>query len=120
MIPVTQTEDGYRRATSTLELLTAEDDGEQAYVASLLDPSYDDAYRARFGLFLAVEFELPDGYQTTSEERFELIEGVVKQVYDVEEVPPSPILTDREKAEQLLGFVGLTVEQFKAVLEAAE
>jgi hypothetical protein len=120
-IPVLQIEGGYRRC-SNLELVykTGSPQDPPSYVVTLLDQGYSDEERAEYGLFLAVDFTLPEGYEVIGAEYFELVEGVVRQLYPIQLIPPPPVLTDYEKLANLLAFVALTPEQLKAVLEAIE
>jgi hypothetical protein len=121
-IPVLEIEGGYRRAASNEYIYKpGSPQDPPSVVSTMCDPAYTDEDRAEYGLYLAVEFELPEGYEFTDGiERFELIEGVVHQVYTIQEIPLPPVLTDYEKLSNLLAFVGLTPEQLKVVLEEIE
>lgn len=67
---------------------------------------------------IAVPFGVPEGYQVTSGERFEEDEnGLVRQVFDVEEIPPPPEPpTADEKFDMFLAQIGMTKQEFMAQL----
>lgn len=72
---------------------------------------------AAYGLALAVPFVAPEGTQTVGAASYFEADGVVSEVYDVEDIPPPPPpLTAAEK----LAAAGLTVDELRALLAEAE
>lgn len=63
-----------------------------------------------YGLLVAVPFSVPEGKQRVGHPSYVEGQGVVSEVYEVEDLPPSP--TPAEK----LAAAGLTVEELKALL----
>lgn len=66
------------------------------------------------GIFEAAAFRVPGGWRTVGEQRFMRIDGVVREVYDTEPLPPEP--SRAEKVDAFLTSRGLTREEFLAEL----
>ncbi len=75
--------------------------------------SWSDAELWAAGLAKPRAFEAPEGKRTTGAPRYELGDGFVATVFDVEDIPPPPPpLT----AEQKLAAAGLTREELRELI----
>jgi hypothetical protein len=93
MIPVKEiTQDVFEVIDGNPTLLSL-DGEEKATLATLLADSWTDQDRARFGVYLATPFVLPDGKVFAGNERYERQNGTVVQLFDVAD-PPPPTLED--------------------------
>jgi hypothetical protein len=72
-------------------------------------------------LYAAVPFAVPEGKQIAGDRRFERIDGVVSEVFDVEDIPPPPPEpTKQERLAQLLADYGLTKEDLVSAVNDRE
>jgi len=66
---------------------------------------------------IAVAFSVPEGKQTVGAPSYVETDGVIQQVYEVEDIPPPPPApTASEKVADMLSAYGLTVGELKDVL----
>jgi len=91
----------------TKELLTAS--AVENLVASGLWQAED---IAPFGLYVARPFEVPEGKQRVGVLRIVEIDGEPAEDYDVEDIPPPPVLTPAEKLAQ----ANLSVAELRELL----
>lgn len=69
------------------------------------------------GAKIAVPFELPEGKQIAGAPSYEESNGVVQQVFQVEDIPPAPVPpTAEEKVNSMLSGYDLSVSELKSVL----
>lgn len=69
------------------------------------------------GAKIAVPFVVPEGKQIVGEPTYEEANGVVSQIYQVEDIPPPPTPpTAREKIEAMLSDYNLTFAELKEEL----
>jgi hypothetical protein len=91
----------------TKELLTA-----SAVEGLLASGLWQPADIAPFGLHVAAPFALPEGKRTIGALRIVEIDGVPAEDYDLEDIPPPPVLTAAEK----LALSGLSVDELREIL----
>lgn len=72
---------------------------------------------APYGLQVAVPFEVPEGKQVVGQASYVEDDGIVSEVFDVEDIPPPP---PPPTAEERLAAAGLTVEDLRALLAESE
>jgi hypothetical protein len=73
--------------------------------------------KADCGLYEPEPFATPDGKRTVGPCRYESIDGLVREVYDLEDIPPPPPPpTKEEQVDRLLSDYGLTRDELKAAL----
>lgn len=66
---------------------------------------------------LAEPFQVPEGKQTVGAPTYVVADGTVKQVYEIEDIPPPPLpLTVEEKFARLLNDYGLTKAELQEML----
>jgi hypothetical protein len=76
--------------------------------------------KADCGLYEPELFFVPSGKRTAGARRYERIDGIVREVYDLEDIPPPPPPpTKEERIDQLLSDYGLTREELKSALVGA-
>ena len=122
-----------RRTVREARQTTSYADGRRDEIMIAVDPyeveerlvtlgSMDAAALSDYRIAAAEPFVASAGKRATGEERFAPFDGVVRQVFDEEEIPPPPEPTREEKAAAFLAGIGLTKEDFAAVLlgEATE
>lgn len=119
MIPVLKTKTGYTLIEGNPVLLSL--DGKvKATLKTILADSWMAEDRAAFGVYLAEPFVLPDGMQKVGTETFQEVDGIVKQVCEVEASPSPPVLTTEEKVQRLMDSLGVTLEEFRNILAGSK
>lgn len=83
----------------------------------LADGTWTEADIAPFGLVEAEPFEVPEGKQAIGAPSYVEADGVVCEVYELEDLPPPPA---PPTAEERLAAAGLTVDELRALLGLAE
>lgn len=112
MIPVREISEGVFEPV-TWDTITSLDGEIRAPMQVILHPSWTAEERARFGVYLAENFVVPAGKRTVGAGRFERVEGVVRQVFDVEDIPPVTVFDGAE-------FLGrVTDDEYAAITAAA-
>ena len=113
MIPVRQNSGAYERIGGN-PTLTRLDGEERAPLQTLLHESWTDEQRAAFGIYKAQPFSVPSGKRIVpgAQESFALVDGVVKQVFAVEDIPPRTLLEGVE-------FLSRVTAQERAAIKAA-
>lgn len=82
----------------------------------LADGVWSDADLAAYGLRAALPFAVPDGQRVIGEPAYVESKGAVREVFEVEDIPPPPPApTPVEK----LAVAGLTVEDFDVLFADA-
>lgn len=72
------------------------------------------------GLFEPEPFIIPDGKRTIGHPSFARIKGVVREVYEIEDIPPEPPEPSiDEKIAAMANHFGLTVDDLKSTLTAS-
>lgn len=112
-IPVRETAQGVFERINGNPTLTRLDGGERAPLRTLLHESFSDEKRASFGVFLAEKFVAPQGKRAVGGETFAYIDGVIKQQFDVEDVPPRTLLDGVEFLSRV------TDEEYRLITAAA-
>lgn len=83
--------------------------------------SWSKERRESAGLFEPQPFVAPEGKQTVGAPRYQRVKGVVREIYDVEDIPPPPPEPSREeKAIALARQFGLTIEDLRSVLAGTD
>jgi hypothetical protein len=96
MIVVREAKDGTLERIAGNPVLLSLDGKEKAPLLTIMHESWNAADRARFGIFIAENFAMPDGMQADSPERFERgDDGVMRQVYDVAPIPTPGVQVGR-------------------------
>ncbi|RAZ75848.1 hypothetical protein [Mesorhizobium atlanticum] len=69
------------------------------------------------GAKIALPFEVPEGMQIVGDPTYADVDGIVRQMFAIEAVPPAPPEPSPEqKLDRLLGEYGLTKEDLRGLL----
>src|SRR5262245_47245596 len=112
MIPVRETDQGFEVLSGNPVLLSL-DGKEKAPLAVLLHDSWSDQDRARFGVYLAEEFVVPEGKQRDGAPAYERRGGKVVEFVPVRDAEIAPEPTPAEKIERVLG---VSLDELKQAL----
>ncbi len=116
MIVVRKTEKGFVRISGNPTLKSL-DGKTKAPLRTIMHESWTAEDRAEYGIYVAEGFEVPDGKVSAGSETFEETNGVVKQILTTKDPEVKEDVTDLQKAERFMNRSGLTLAQFKAVLD---
>lgn len=121
MITVRETAPGVFEHIAGNPTLKSLDGKVKAPLRTILAPSWSAEDRAKFGVYRAEPFVIPDGMQAVGSPTYERRDGVVVEVRTVEDVPAPPpdTRTPREKVEAMAARLGVTLDELRKVLVGA-
>lgn len=104
--------------------LTSLDGTKRAPLRTILSQSWTAEMRAEFGIYLAEPVEIPEGKRALGSPRYERQGSAIAEVYDLENEPrqtqamPAEIdkRTAEEKVADLASALGVTLDEFRAVI----
>lgn len=105
------------RSNGQVETVEVEPYEVEVRISASVAEGWSDEQLAVYGLKRPVPFTAPEGKQKVGARWFEEIDGVVYEMFDVEDLPPPPPPpTAREKVGAMLSPHGLSIDELRQVL----
>lgn len=117
MIVVQELRGGTYKRISGNPIITSLDGKTKAPLLCILHPTWTDGERAKYGIYIAVPVDVPEGCTRIGESIFEKVDGVVYERCRVDVIPTDPPMTAQEKVSDMLARYDITLDELKAALE---